>query len=44
VLLGSFLGTHVLIRAQTRSLRLVFGLVIVALGAEMIYKGFTGGL
>jgi len=44
VLLGSFLGSRVLVRAQTRLLRLVFGSVIVALGVEMIYKGMTGGL
>ena len=44
VLLGSFLGTRVLIAARTRILRLVFGLVILALAIEMIYKGLTGGL
>jgi uncharacterized membrane protein YfcA len=44
VLLGSFLGTRVLIAAQTRILRIVFGLVILALAVEMIYKGVTGGL
>jgi uncharacterized membrane protein YfcA len=44
VLLGSLLGARVLVRAQTRILRFVFSLVIVALGLEMIYKGLTGGL
>jgi uncharacterized membrane protein YfcA len=44
VLLGSFLGSKVLVTAQTRVLRIVFGLVIVALGLQMIYKGFTGNL
>jgi uncharacterized membrane protein YfcA len=43
VLLGSWLGTHVLAAARTRTLRLVFGLVILALAVEMIYKGLTGG-
>jgi uncharacterized membrane protein YfcA len=44
VLLGSVLGTRVLVRAGTGALRIVFGLVILALGIEMIYKGVTGGL
>ncbi|HEV3117410.1 MAG TPA: sulfite exporter TauE/SafE family protein [Gemmataceae bacterium] len=44
VLVGSVLGTRVLVRAGTRALRIVFGLVILALGIEMIYKGLTGGL
>jgi uncharacterized membrane protein YfcA len=44
VLLGSFLGTRVLVVAQTRILRIIFGLVILALAIEMIYKGLTGGL
>jgi hypothetical protein len=44
VLLGSVLGARVLVRAETRILRFVFGFIIVALGLEMIYKGFTGGL
>jgi uncharacterized membrane protein YfcA len=44
VLLGSFLGTRVLVAARTRILRIVFGLVILALAIEMIYKGLTGGL
>ena len=42
VLLGSLLGTRVLVAAETGVLRLVFGLVIVALAVEMIYKGLTG--
>jgi uncharacterized protein len=44
VLLGSTLGTRVLMRARVPILRLVFGLVILALGIEMIYKGITGNL
>jgi uncharacterized membrane protein YfcA len=44
VLIGSFLGTHVLVAARTQILRIVFGLVILALAIEMIYKGLTGGL
>jgi uncharacterized membrane protein YfcA len=42
VLAGSLLGARVLVRAQTRMLRIVFSLVIVLLGAEMIYNGLTG--
>jgi uncharacterized membrane protein YfcA len=44
VLLGSFLGTRVLVAARVGALRLLFVLVILALGLEMIYKGLTGGL
>jgi uncharacterized membrane protein YfcA len=44
VLLGAFLGSRLLVRARTRSLRLVFSVVILALGLEMIYNGLTGSL
>ena len=44
VLAGSMLGARVLVVARTPALRLVFTLVIVALGIEMIYKGMTSGL
>ena len=44
VLAGSMLGAKVLVVAKTEVLRLVFALVIVALGIEMIYKGLTSGL
>jgi uncharacterized membrane protein YfcA len=43
VLVGSLLGTRVLIVARVKVLRLVFGAVIIALAAQMIYKGLTGG-
>ena len=43
VLLGSLLGTRVLVKTQTKSLRLVFSVVIVLLGLEMLFKGFRGG-
>ena len=42
VLAGSLLGARVLVSAQTRMLRIVFSLVIVLLGAEMIYNWLTG--
>ncbi|MHB1025082.1 MAG: sulfite exporter TauE/SafE family protein [Desulfobacteria bacterium] len=44
VLAGSMLGAMVLTRAKSRILRLVFSLVILALGAELIYNGLTGRL
>lgn len=42
VLAGSLLGTKVLVRAEVKWLRRVFSLVIVVLGIEMLYKGFSG--
>jgi hypothetical protein len=42
VLLGSFLGAHVLAKARTATLRLVFGVVVAVLAVEMIYHGLTG--
>jgi uncharacterized membrane protein YfcA len=44
VLAGSLLGARVLVRAQTRILRIVFAMVIVLLGVQMIYNGLTGRL
>src|SRR5271156_1810306 len=42
VLAGSMLGVHILMKAETRILRLVFSLVLVLLGAQMIYQGIAG--
>jgi len=42
VLAGSLIGTRVLVKAQTASLRLVFAAAIAMLGGEMIYKGLSG--
>ena len=42
VLAGSMLGAMVLTRAKSRILRIVFSLVILALGVELIYNGLTG--
>jgi len=42
VLLGSLLGSRVLVIAETRVLRIVFGLVILALALEMIVQGIKG--
>lgn len=44
VLGGSLLGTHVLVRAQSRVLRVIFSVVIFVLALEMIYNGLTGKL
>jgi len=44
VLLGSLLGSRVLARARTRALRIIFGLMLLLLGVEMIYNGLTGRL
>jgi uncharacterized protein len=42
VLAGSLLGSRILVKAETRSLRLVFSLVILVLGLQMLYKGIWG--
>ena len=44
VLTGALLGARVLTGAGVPALRKVFSLVILVLGAEMIYKGVTGAL
>ena len=43
VLFGSLAGTHFLLKASPRILRMVFAAVIVALAIEMLYKRLTGG-
>ena len=42
VLTGSFLGSRMLFKAETKSLRLVFSAIILLLGAQMLYKGMAG--
>jgi len=42
VLVGSLLGSRLLVSARVATLRAVFALVIAALGAEMIFSGMTG--
>jgi uncharacterized protein len=42
VLAGSLVGAKILIKAQTKYLRLGFSLVIVALAIEMLYNGISG--
>lgn len=42
VLIGSLLGSKLLVKAHVATLKLVFCLVILALGLEMIFSGVTG--
>src|SRR5277367_5597102 len=42
VLGGSMIGSRVLMKAKVATLKIMFAVVIVALGAEMIYSGLTG--
>jgi uncharacterized membrane protein YfcA len=42
VLVGSLLGSKLLVRAHVATLKLVFCFVILALGVEMIFSGVTG--
>jgi uncharacterized membrane protein YfcA len=44
VLLGSMLGARVLTVARVPALRILFGLVVVALALQMIYSGWTRSL
>jgi len=41
VLGGAFLGSRMLAKAKTRSLKMLFALVILVLAAEMIYNGIN---
>jgi hypothetical protein len=42
VLAGSLVGTRILLKTETKRLRLVFSIVIVLLGLQMIYQGLAG--
>jgi len=44
VVLGSLSGSWILMASGTRTLRIVFAVVILILGFEMIYNGITGRL
>jgi uncharacterized membrane protein YfcA len=44
VLIGSLLGARLLVKIRVPVLRMVFAIVIVTLGLEMIYSGVTGRL
>jgi len=42
VLAGSLIGTRILVKAETKWLRIVFSLVIAVLGVQMVYSGIAG--
>lgn len=42
VLVGSLVGTRLLVKVETNWLRIVFSAVIAALGLQMIYNGLAG--
>ena len=44
VVAGSLAGTRILVHAETKRLRLVFSIVILLLGAQMIYNGAADNL
>jgi len=44
VLGGSLLGSHVLLKAKTRSIRSIFAAVILILAIEMLYNGLVGNI
>jgi hypothetical protein len=39
---GSLLGTKVLVRAKTRALRIVFAIVVAAMGVQLLIRATTG--
>jgi uncharacterized membrane protein YfcA len=41
VLLGAFIGTKILFAAKTKTLKILFAIVVLVLAAEMIYNGLT---
>jgi hypothetical protein len=44
VLIGAIVGSRILVKAHVTTLRMVFSVVIVALGVEMIFSALTGRL
>src|SRR5439155_19558351 len=42
VLAGSLVGTRILVKAETKWLRLVFSAIILLLGGQMLYNGLGG--
>ncbi len=42
VLAGSFLGSKILVEAETKWLRIIFSVVIAVLGFQMLYHGIVG--
>ena len=44
VLIGAFLGTRVLFAARSKTLKILFAIVILLLAVEMIYNGTVNKL
>jgi hypothetical protein len=44
VLVGSLIGTRILLKAKVATLKVLFTLVIVVLGLEMMYSGWKGSI
>ena len=43
ILAGSMTGAHILVKSETKWLRIIFSGVILILGIEMLYNGIAGG-
>ncbi len=41
---GSLLGTRVLVKAKTRALRIVFSLVVAAMGVQLLIRALSGNI
>lgn len=41
-MIGSLLGTRVLVKARTRALRIIFAVVVAAMGFQLLYRTVTG--
>jgi uncharacterized protein len=44
VMAGAFTGTKVLVKTETKSLRILFAIIITFLAIQMIYNGITGNI
>ncbi len=44
VVLGAVTGSKILVKANSKSLKIIFAVVISALAIQMIYKGFSGNI
>ncbi|KAF3889544.1 MULTISPECIES: sulfite exporter TauE/SafE family protein [Nostocales] len=44
VLLGAWYGARLLVKLNTKMLHAIFSILILTIGVQMIYKGFTGDL
>ena len=44
VVAGAFIGSRVLVKSETKWLRILFAIVITFLAIQMIYNGISGNL